>query len=340
MTWIKTLSARDVVRALSLSVGPAVVYAVLADPLLPSAWGTAAPRNFATVIVLILLISALLQILVACRRKIIIDELRGSVARLARGQLVTRAHQHRGSLGTLATSINILAEAMEESVALHGEEVEQLQSELSTAKSQIRSRSLFLANLSCELRGRLNGILGMAYLAKEDAAPDVIEFIQGIIDSSQELLENLSDLSDFSSVEAGRIEIEREPFGLHLAIKATIAKQVFPAHRKGLKLRCKIANNVPYKVIGDDERFRQVLSSFLDNAIKDTDEGVISVLATVSRESLSLATVRIAVTDTGQGLGDEDRRTSSMACTATRRCKPQEARGPASAWPCAAIWRI
>ena len=307
MTWIKILSPRDVLHFLALSIGPAAAYALLADPLLPSAWGSAAPRNFATVIALIVLISVVLQILVACRRKIIIAEIRESVERLAKGQLVIRAHQHRGSLGTLAVSINRLADAMEESSGVHGKKVGVLNSELSTAKSQIQSRSLFLANLSCELRGRLNGIMGLAYLARDtDSMSEALQFVESIIGSSQALLDNLSDLSDFSSVEAGRIKVAKELFGLHLAIKSTIAKHVFPAHRKGLKLRCKIATNVPYKALGDDQRFRQVLSNFLDNAIKYTEDGVISVLATVGRESLSLATVRIAVTDTGQGIGHEE----------------------------------
>ncbi|WP_143741760.1 response regulator [Thiorhodovibrio frisius] len=167
-----------------------------------------------------------------------------------------------------------------------------------------RSKSEFLATMSHEIRTPLNGVQGMLQLIKAaELGPELAEYVDIAMESSQNLLTVINDILDLSKVEAGKITIDRDGFDLDAllrSIKATFTQQ---AASKGLTLDLDIAPGVPAAVIGDAIRLRQVLFNLVGNAIKFTEQGAVRldvrVLDQIDARHLRLG---FAITDTGIGI--------------------------------------
>lgn len=167
-----------------------------------------------------------------------------------------------------------------------------------------RAKSSFLANMSHEIRTPMNGIVGMADLladtALSDEQKDCVATIRG---AALALTSLISDILDFSKVEAGRLRIEGAPFQLDGLI-AEISDLLRPlAAQKQLYLTCRIEDEVPRLVEGDALRLRQVLMNLIGNAIKFTHEG--GVTLHLSRTSRRGNQVRFRVVDTGIGIPED-----------------------------------
>ncbi|SMX44745.1 ATP-binding protein [Maliponia aquimaris] len=167
-----------------------------------------------------------------------------------------------------------------------------------------RAKSSFLANMSHEIRTPMNGIVGMADLLADtglsDEQRDCVATIRG---AALALTSLISDILDFSKVEAGRLRIEDAPFQLDTLI-AEISDLLRPlAAQKQLYLTCRIDENVPRLVEGDALRLRQVLMNLIGNAIKFTHEG--GVTLHLSRISPRGNQVRFHVVDTGIGIPED-----------------------------------
>ena len=297
------------IQNVALALGPGVLYALLANYVMPPGWGTDAPRLYVTIVVALVLLSTLCVSLFRTRERKVVRSLHATLEQLTSGSYTARAKVHAGLLGSVAMSINKLATQLEQERCAHDGRTRSLKAEVHDSHAEQQNRSLYLANLSSELQGPLIDIVQTSQRAKkEKVAENLDPVFDDIANAGRSLLGTLSDLSDFSSIRAGKLEVQRELFGVHLAVKSVIGMHVFPAHEKDLKLKCKIARNVPYEAIGDDERFRQVLANFLDNAIKYTSHGEISVLATVDNDTGTKATIRLAVMDTGQGIHEEEQK--------------------------------
>ena len=212
--------------------------------------------------------------------------------------------------------------------------VEERTRELQAANLQLEAasqhKSDFLANMSHELRTPLNSILGFSEILKRRAygplTADQDLYVDSIHDSGKHLLALISDLLDLSRVEAGRIELQPQPFFLPDALRAALYTIRRQAEGKGLQLSLSIDED-PSMLTADPIRFNQILYNLLSNAFKFTpDGGQIDVTArrvhssqfTVDRPWTSdreLSTVdrkpsgdfvEIAVADTGIGIKPED----------------------------------
>ncbi|MBK5969826.1 MULTISPECIES: PAS domain-containing hybrid sensor histidine kinase/response regulator [Thiorhodovibrio] len=167
-----------------------------------------------------------------------------------------------------------------------------------------RSKSEFLATMSHEIRTPLNGVQGMLQLMKgAEPGPELDEYVDIAMESSQNLLTVINDILDLSKVEAGKITIDRDGFELDAllrSIKATFTQQ---AASKGLTLDLDIAPGVPAAVIGDAIRLRQVLFNLVGNAIKFTEHGAVRLDVRVL-EQMDARHLRLgfAITDTGIGI--------------------------------------
>ena len=165
-----------------------------------------------------------------------------------------------------------------------------------------KAKSDFLARMSHEIRTPLNAIIGLTKLSQR-AAEDKEQqtnLIQ-IEGASQTLLSIINDILDFSKIEAGKLDIESTQFNLDALVNQTIRLHLGRAEEKHIELIQHISRDVPLNLIGDPLRIQQILSNLVSNALKFTEDGLISVSVrcTHNVEDIQL---EFEVKDTGIGL--------------------------------------
>lgn len=168
------------------------------------------------------------------------------------------------------------------------------------------AKTSFLARMSHELRTPMNGVLGMAeLLARTPLNTQQARQTQTIRSSAQTLLNILNDLLDLSKAQAGKVSLESLPVDLTQLIEESAALFAGAAEAKALDLIVCPPTQRELRVAGDPLRLRQVLMNLIGNAVKFTEHGGIEIRADVALKSAGLATVQIAVRDTGIGLAPD-----------------------------------
>lgn len=199
------------------------------------------------------------------------------------------------------------ASTIERDVTHRRERELKLREAVEAAERANRIKSEFLANVSHELRTPMNAIIGMLDLALGEQLDEVMrDYLDTARDSATTLLFLLNDLLDFSRMEAGRFELDDEPFHLRDTLDAVVKTLSLRAHEKGVELACRVDGTVPDTLRGDGRRLRQVLMNLVGNAIKFTEQGEIVLDAAVESRSDDKAVIRIEVRDTGIGIAEED----------------------------------
>jgi PAS domain S-box-containing protein len=171
-----------------------------------------------------------------------------------------------------------------------------------------RMKSAFLANMSHEIRTPLNGVIGMLTLVLDgDLAAGQRELVETAHNSSRALLRIVNDILDFSKVEAGRLELESEPFSLREVIQEVCDLFEPQARAKSISLLVTTDSQLPTSVLGDTGRLRQVLTNLMGNAVKFTTTGSVQIVASTIRKDVDRVTVQFKVADTGVGIAEKDR---------------------------------
>jgi two-component system sensor histidine kinase/response regulator len=174
------------------------------------------------------------------------------------------------------------------------------------AEAASRAKSEFLANMSHEIRTPLNGILGFTdVLRRRVGSPEQqSQYLNMIYASGQHLLTLINDILDLSKIEAGRMEFEQVQCSPHGVIAEVLSILRVRAQEKAISLECRWTSGVPETIRTDPARLRQILINLAGNAIKFTERGGVTLLATVDVPGPDPRFV-IEVRDTGIGIRPE-----------------------------------
>ena len=186
---------------------------------------------------------------------------------------------------------------------LHEEELRQAK-ELAEAGTSAKNE--FIAGVSHEFRTPMNGILGLSEILRNSSlAPEQLDLLKGIISSAENLLVLLNDVLDFSAIEAGKMEMDYQPFMLDRVMEDISLVMKMKAREKSLGFDISIDDDVSNMLIGDSQRLRQILINLTNNAVKFTDHGKIDVHVSKVSQSENKTTLKFDVVDSGMGIPPE-----------------------------------
>jgi len=190
----------------------------------------------------------------------------------------------------------------------------QLERERAGAEAASRMKSEFLAHMSHEIRTPMNALLGSAELLAQTTLDERQGRHVALFQSAgASLMEILNDLLDLSKIEAGLLELHRQPFSLVELVASQTVLFEARASQKGLRLVTQFDPELPAVVDGDAPRLAQVLRNLLGNAVKFTHRG--SVTLAVQRVADVPGLLRFEVRDTGIGIPADRQRTIFEAFT-------------------------
>ena len=170
------------------------------------------------------------------------------------------------------------------------------------AEDALRAKTTLFATLTHELRTPLNGILGMAdLLALGELEPNQRSYVGAIKQSGELLLDIITEILDYSRLEAGRVVLESAPFDPEAAAQDVAELLSTKARSKSLEIAVTVRGDVPARVIGDDGRIRQILFNLAGNAVKFTEQGGV----TIELAPRPNGRLRFNVRDTGPGVPPE-----------------------------------
>ncbi len=189
-----------------------------------------------------------------------------------------------------------------------------LQKEIVTANHQHqeiemlnKAQNGFFSNMSHEIRTPINTIIGLnEMILREDVSEEVLEDAANIKSAGKLLLNLINDILDMSKIQSGRMQLLSAPYQTGEMLSDLVGMMWIRAKEKKLEFHVDVSPDIPHELIGDDVRIKQILINVLNNAIKYTKEGSVSLSVQCEMADENTCNMIYNVTDTGVGIKPED----------------------------------
>ncbi len=190
----------------------------------------------------------------------------------------------------------------------HKINVKRLEETTEQLRESMKERDSFVANVTHELRTPVNGIKGHAeILLEEEEDNQRRDYLKMILDCCSTMEGIINNILDFSKLEAGKFQIEENPFSFKEFMKKTEEMFRVLAFRKGLRFVMNVAPDIPDRLIGDELRLTQILNNLVSNAVKFTAQGYVGIEVMKNMQEDDVIELFFMVVDTGIGLSPEDK---------------------------------
>ncbi|RMF16023.1 MAG: response regulator [Gammaproteobacteria bacterium] len=222
--------------------------------------------------------------------------------------VLDRRESRRGDeLSRVVDALNTMRERVREQAGRLREVETQMREEQARTREAHRTRSLYLANMTHDIRTPMNSVMGYSALLLEQALPDEVrQSVQIIHDSAAMLLERVNDILDLSRLEAGMVQTSEQAFEVRALIQEIIVNRMAEADEKDLLLDYQVDDGLPPCLLGDAGKIRHILDVFARNAVRYTDAGHVFIQAEFIEKESDGWRLRFSVEDTGPGLSRDE----------------------------------
>ncbi len=188
--------------------------------------------------------------------------------------------------------------------------LKEVESAKNSAEEANRIKSEFIANMSHEIRTPITAIIGMLDLLQSTSPSSVQKsYVDVATSSSQHLLQIINDILDFSKLNAGMMELTKETFDINEVFSVAFANSLPAAMKKELMLDIQLPPSCPTLFVGDKIKLTQVLTNLINNAVKFTESGQVSLSTELLKLKGDHARMSFSVTDTGSGIPEDKQHT-------------------------------
>lgn len=206
----------------------------------------------------------------------------------------------------LGTVLNKLIDAVHSELSQRRKTEENMRSERNRAELSNRSKSVFIAQMSHEMRTSLNAVSGYSeLLSQTELTEKQNSYVEGIYYSADVLLELVNDVLDYTKLESGYMKIENNDFDLLRLLAEVYSIMKNQADMKNIYLTFNQDASLPRLLVGDSLRLRQVLINLVSNAIKFTKQGGVTVNIKPTGFDGNKCTIYFEVCDTGTGIEEK-----------------------------------